>query len=170
MNNNKKLIPIGLFKKLHGLNGEIKVFLYNKESKTIISSLLIWIYDKKEYSSFEIENVKGSKENIIIKLKGIHSREQSRCFLKKEIFVLRKDFPKLNEGFYLNDVIGFNIVDINNNAFGILEDVIIISEKEILVFKYLNKEILIPKVDEFVKLFDLKNKIIIIDKIEQFIE
>ena len=55
-------------------------------------------------------------------------------------------------------------------SFGDLKDILIITGREILLIDYLKKEIMVPNVEEFVKLFDFENKIIIVNNIEQFIE
>ena len=61
------------------------------------------------------------------------------------------------------------VSNINDESFGSLVDILNISEQEILVIKFLNKEVLLPNNRNFVKLFDFENKKIIVDKIEQFI-
>ena len=82
----------------------------------------------------------------------------------------RVDFPELKEGFYINDIIGFKVENDIGKSFGYLKDVLVIVGREILLVKYLEKEIMIPNIEEFVKLFDFENKIVIISNIEQFID
>ena len=166
---NKDLIPIGKVIKPHGLKGEVKVFLYNKESNTLQIEISIWLKMKDEFKPYLIEGIRGINKNII-KFKNLNNRNSCNYFVNKRIFVKRKDFPKISsDEFYLNDLIGFNVYDSKKMPYGILSDVLIISKEEILVINYLEKEILIPNNKNFIKLFDFKKKIIIIDKIEQFI-
>jgi len=168
--NNKNFVQLGSFIKHHGLNGELKVFLYNENSETLIPGISIWFKDGEEFISYEIESIRGSKNNLLVKLKNINSRESSKFLIKKEIYVSRTDFPELKEGFYINDIIGFKVENDIGKSFGYLKDVLVIVGREILLVKYLEKEIMIPNIEEFVKLFDFENKIVIISNIEQFID
>ena len=63
--NNSKRIPIGYLVKPHGLNGEFKVFLYNKESQTLTKGILLWLKIEDNFESFLIEDIRGIKRNII---------------------------------------------------------------------------------------------------------
>mgnify|MGYP001164942746 CR=1 FL=1 len=169
--NNKDLVPIGSFVKHHGLRGDLKVFLYNDDSETLVVDVTIWIKDNNNFVPFIVESVKGTKSKFLIKIKNLNNRESSSFLLKKEIYVCRSDFPDLNEGeFYINDVIGFSVQDDSGKDYGFLKDILLIASKEILLVQYQNKEIMIPNVVNFVKLFDFENKIVIINDIEQFIE
>ena len=169
--NSKDLVPIGLIVKHHGLKGDLKVFLYNEDSKTLVSGITIWIKNQNNFNAYDVEMIKGSKTKSLIKIKDLNNRESCSFLLKKEIYVSRFDFPDINEDeFYVNDVIGFNVQDDTGKAYGFLKDILLIASKEILLVEYQNKEVMIPNVENFVKLFDFENKIVIINNIEQFIE
>ena len=168
--NNDKLIAIGSLYKPHGLRGELKVFLYNEESETLVPGINVWFKEKDHFISLVLENLRGSKNKLILKLKNVDARENAEKLSNKEIYVSREDFPTLESGFYINDIIGFNIKNSDSKSFGVLEDIITIAGKELLVIIFNDKEILLPNVDEFVKLFDFENKTIIVSNFEQFIE
>ena len=169
--NSKDLVPIGLIVKHHGLKGDLKVFLYNEDSKTLVSGITIWIKNQNNFNAYDVELIKGSKSKFLIKIKDLNNRESCSFLLKKEIYVSRFDFPDINEDeFYVNDVIGFNVQDDTGKVYGFLKDILLIASKEVLLVEYQNKEIMIPNVENFVKLFDFENKIVIINNIEQFIE
>ncbi len=168
--NKNNFVQLGSFIKHHGLNGELKVFLYNENSETLVPGISIWFKNGEEFIPYELESIRGSKHNLLVKLKNINSRESSQFLIKKEIYVSRSDFPDLKEGFYINDIIGFKVENDNEKPFGYLKDVLVIAGREILLVEYLEKEIMIPNIKEFVKLFDFENKIVIIKNIEQFID
>ena len=168
--NKDKLIPVGSLVKHHGLKGELKVFLYNEDSETLVKGLSIWIETDNDFISYDLENVRGSKNNLIIKFKNINSRDKSQFLVKKEIYVSRNDFPDLDEGFYLNDIIGFKIINDNKQVYGYLKDVLVLTGNEILVVDCDGKEVLVPNVEEFVKLFDFDKKLITVSNFEQFFE
>jgi len=168
--NKDKLIPIGSLVKHHGLKGELKAFLYNEDSETLVKGLPIWIETDNNFISYHLENVRGSKNNLIIKFKNINSRENSQFLVKKEIYVSRSDFPDLDEGFYLNDIIGFKVINDANLEYGYLKDILVLTGNEVLVIDCNGKEVLLPNVEEFVKLFDFDKKIIVVSNVEEFFE
>ena len=168
--NNNKLISIGSLNKPHGLKGELKVFLYNEDSETLVRGISVWLKKKDQFKSFTIENIRGSKNKLILKFKKINSRKEAEPLTKKTLYVSREDLPKLEDGFYFTDIIGFSIKNAKDKSFGILEDVITVAGRELLVIVNNNREILLPNVDEYVELFDFENKTIIVNNFEQFIE
>ena len=62
--NKDKLIPVGSLIKHHGLKGELKVFLYNEDSETLVKGLPIWIETNNNFISYDLENVRGSKKKF----------------------------------------------------------------------------------------------------------
>ena len=69
--NNKDLVPIGSFVKHHGLRGDLKVFLYNDDSETLVVDVTIWIKDNNNFVPFIVESVKGTKSKFLIKIKNL---------------------------------------------------------------------------------------------------
>ena len=163
------LLPIGIISKAKGLKGELKVFLYNKDSESLKNDSDIWIQHKDSFKSFKLNYISLSGSNRIIKLDDVDSRELSEVLVRKKIYISRKDFPD-NKGFYLVDIIDFNVIDINKNSLGIVIDVINLPTNNSLLIEYDNKEIMIPIMDDFIELFDFKNKEIIIKNSNIFIE
>ena len=52
------LVPLGKVIKPHGLNGELKVFLYNSESETLKRDFSIWFHDDNSYCSYKIISIR----------------------------------------------------------------------------------------------------------------
>ena len=168
--NNNKLVSIGVLSKTHGIKGELKAFLYNDDSNTLIPGIIVWIKINTKYKPYKIESIRGIIKKLIIKLENFNSIEESKMIINKKIYVSRDDFPEIDKGFYFNDIIGFKIKDNKNNLYGTLIDIIVIGSSEVLLIDYLKKEVLIPNVKEFVQLFDFENKQIIINNFEQFLK
>jgi len=163
------LFPIGIISKAKGLKGELKVFLYNKDSESLKNDLDIWIKHEDSFKSFKLNYISLAGNNRIIKLNDVDSRELSEVLIRKKIYISRKDFPD-NKDFYLVDIIDFNVIDINKNNLGIVIDVVNLPTNNSLLIEYNNKEIMIPIIDDFIELFDFENKEIIIKNSNIFIE
>ena len=164
------LVPLGKIIKPHGIKGDLKVFLYNQESDTFIKGLKIWLKSNDEYSSYKLYSIRGSNKNIIMKFETLHDINQIQNFIKKEIYVSRSDFAEIkeNHSYYLNDLIGLQVFDDNNNCFGEIIDVLNIPANDVMIIEHENKEVMVPVVDHYIKLFDFENKLIIMKNIKDF--
>ncbi len=164
-----KLISIGKVAKAHGVRGELKFFLYNKESDLLLKKIDIWFKINNEFESYIIEFTKGLNGEIV-KLKSVDDRNSADLFKGKEFFVLRKDFPQLDEGsFYLNDIIGYKAYN-DKLEIGKISDILNVPSGNIIEIKLEKKRILVPMVDKYIELFDFKNKSVIMKDIEELID
>ena len=161
---------MGKIIKPHGIKGELKVFLYNSESETIAKGILIWFNVDNTYCSYELMSIRGSSKNTIMKINQVKNIDEATEFSKRKFFVSRNDFSKINsDGFYLNDLIGFSIIDNENINYGKIIDVMNLPANDIMLVMYKNKEIMIPIVDDFIELFDFKNKLVKVKNIGMFL-
>tara|TARA_B100000029_G_scaffold506778_1_gene590145 strand:+ start:97 stop:621 length:525 start_codon:yes stop_codon:yes gene_type:complete len=166
----ENLIPMGEIIKPHGIKGELKVFLYNRESETLKKGVSIWFYSNNSYCSYKLISVRGSLGNSIMKIEQIENIDQVKRLAKKQFFISRNDFATIrDDSFYLNDLIGFNVFDNKNINYGKIIDIINLPANDVMIFMYKNKEIMIPIVDDFIELFDFENKLIQVKKIEMFL-
>ena len=165
------LVPIGKIVKPHGISGEIKVFLYNKKSATLVKGINVWFENKKIFENYILDSIRGHSKYLIIKFKNINNIDQASFLKDKIFFISRDDFPSLDSNsFYLNDFIGFEIIDIKNKKYGVVIDVMNFPANDVLLVEYNKKEIMIPIVDDFVELFDINNNIIRVKNIKSLVE
>ena len=165
-NSNNCFIAIGTIVKPYGINGQLKVFLYNNKSDVLTSDLEIWFSINGKFTQFVIESTKMHSKYRLLKLKNYESREDIDLLIKsKIIFILRNNFPKLAENkFYLVDLIGCIIKDKNNLKLGKVIDVISLPTNDSMLINDNNKnEFFIPIMNDFIKLFDLDNNVVIIE-------
>ena len=165
-NSNNCFIAIGTIVKPYGINGQLKVFLYNNKSDVLTSDLEIWFSINGKFTQFVIESTKMHSKYRLLKLKNYESREDIDLFIKsKIIYILRSNFPKLAENkFYLVDLIGCIIKDKNNLKLGKVIDVISLPTNDSMLINDNNKnEFFIPIMNDFIKLFDLDNNVVIIE-------
>ena len=163
------LLPIGYISKAKGLKGELKVFLYNKDSKSLKNDTDVWVNYSDSYKLYKLDYISLSGNSRVMKLQNIDSRELSEDLVSKKIYISRKKFPDCKD-FYLVDIIDFNVFDIEENKIGKVLDVINLPTNNSMLIKYKDKEIMIPIIDDFIKLFDFSNKKIVIKNSKVFIE
>ncbi|MAW74830.1 MAG: 16S rRNA processing protein RimM [Candidatus Marinimicrobia bacterium] len=171
MNSIENLIPIGKVLKAHGLKGELKISLFDISSKILLEGINLWFYKNNSYQNYKLEKLRGSSKNIIVKLSEINDRNNVVAFLNKKIFLSKNDYPEPDENnYHLSDLINLEIFDENNNSYGFVCDAIKLPGNNVLIFKYENKEIMVPIVDYFIELFDFKKKVIKVKNINSLLE
>ena len=164
-----EFIPFGKLVKPHGIKGELKLFLYNKDSQVLKQKINIWIDKEECLTSFKLLSIRGN-EFKIVKLDKINSRNDARSLSNKEFFISREDFPDIeSDNFYINDIINFKVLD-GGNELGFIYDIFSLPGGNVMGINCDGKEILVPMVEKYIKFFDFENRIVILKNIKEFIE
>lgn len=170
MRENNKLIHLGKCSKTHGLKGEFSLHLINHEHSNLGSGAKLILQSVGSDSqilndqNFIIEKIRlGNK--AILKLAGVDTIEAAEEMLPFNIYIDRKELPPLEEGeYYLSDLLGFIVVDINQKDFGTVHKFGFNGAQDILVIKTKSGVLEeIPMVKPFLQNIDLENKIITIE-------
>ena len=171
MNSKKdsKFIPFGKTVRPHGIKGELKLFIYNKDSQILKQKINIWIDKEGCLTLFKLLSIRGN-EFKIVKLDKINSRNDARSLSNKEFFISREDFPDIeSDNFYINDIINFKVLD-GGNELGFIYDIFSLPGGNVMGINCDGKEILVPMVEKYIKFFDFENRIVILKNIKEFIE
>ncbi len=164
-------IIVGVITNSHGVKGEVKVFPLTDDIDRF--NYLENAYIGKNKIKVSVEKVRQHKNLAIIKFNEYNNINEILKF--KDDYIYIDDGDKVNlpkDHFFIYDLIGSQVFDMESNLVGILEDVIKGPSNDIYVVKNKekNKEYLIPSVKEFIHEVDILNKKIIIDPIEGMIE
>lgn len=145
-------ILIGKVVNAVGIKGELKVYNYSDSDEIYRITPELYMDD----NLYQVENVRMQKHMVVLKLKGINDRNAAELAKGSEIFITENDLPELEEGvFYVRDLIGMSVAEENGNKLGTVTDVIQNTGQDLFEIKTNdNKQLLIPKVDEFVKNID----------------
>ncbi len=158
-------ILIGKITSAVGLKGEVKVYNYSDSAEIYKSTEAI-------YAGAELRKVQGvrmQKNMVVLKLEGIDNRDQAEKARGTEIFVTEEDLPELPEGqYYIRDLIGMTVIDSEGGKeIGTVEDVIQNTAQDIFDIKTPEgKQVLIPKVPEFIVDINLENRTVKVKLIE----
>lgn len=174
--NESKLLSIGKILSFHGIKGELKVgYTQGKESQ--LKNIKEIFAVKEENPSYliklTIEQLRFHKNFAIIKFKEINSVDEvlevKGAFLKAKKSELEK---YLEEGeFYVDDLVGMDVFDIEGNDIGEVKGIIDIKEENLLeISDKNNKKYLIPFVKDLVPEVDIKNRKVVIKSIPGLIE
>ena len=161
-------ISIGKITSAVGLKGEVKVYNYSDSADIYRSTESIYVGDELR----KIQNVRTQKNMVILKLEGIDDRNAAEKARGSELFITEADLPELPEGqFYVRDLIGMTVIDAENgNEIGEVRDVIQNTAQDIFDVKTSEgKQVLIPKVPEFIIDIDAETRTIKVKLIEGLI-
>jgi 16S rRNA processing protein RimM len=163
-----KIIPLGRILKPHGIKGELKILFYNEGSNSLKKNQIVFLNNlDNEIFKYKIERIFYFFKKNRIKFFDINTIEEGEKLRGYTLNILKSDLPKLNKDeYYLNDLIGYLLIDSSNKNYGIVSDVLAFPANNVLSVTMGNKEYLIPLIDDVVLEINHDNKKIIIDPIE----
>jgi len=169
----EELVSIGKILNFHGIHGEARVgYTANKEHQLIAIKNVYAVKDSKTVP-LTVEKVRFHKTVAIIKFKEISSVNEV-VELKGAYIKVPKEkitaYLEENE-YYIDDLIGMDAFDVQNNYLGKIFNIISTNEEDLLVIKdQSNQEHLVPFVKELVPDVRIKEKKVIINKIPGLFE
>ena len=162
------LIPIGKIIKPHGIKGEVKLKLYNEDSRILEKDFVVWIRDKnKDFKFFKIVCINYNPLNPIVKLEGVNDRNKVLDYLDFSIYISRSMFPKnKKDEIYFVDFIGCKVYNNKKLFVGIVKDFVHLPNNDLMIVDNEGEEFMIPINNDLIELFDFEKKHIIIDIID----
>lgn len=114
-----------------GIKGEVKLVCFLEDYKKIEkyplfdaagNSLKVTISNKGKTA---IKTTATGDVVLIAKVDGIKDRNDAETARGKEIFAKRDNFEEIkSDEFYINDLIGLDVVDMNSNKIGKVENIV----------------------------------------------
>ncbi len=152
-------IHIGRIVASFGLQGEL-ILLHALGKKTSLKGIeAIFIEDRKgAYLPYFLQSGKAKDHTeTYIRLEGIETKEACRPMLQKQVWVLNDDFRKLVSSESPIALLGFELINENENL-GPIEEVIEQPHQVLLRITIEGKEALIPLHSETLRKIDKKKK------------
>ncbi len=155
----------GVVTEPHGIRGEIKVFPTTDDVTRFerYGELVVERGGKTPEESGgaevrKIESVKYQKDRVILKLSGIDSRNDAETLRRAELYVHRSHSTPPKEGEYFTaDLYGLQVFTEDGRKVGVVEDVLKTGANDVFsIRKEDGKELLLPKVDAFVRNVDVE--------------
>ncbi len=164
----EQLMEIGQIVNTYGIKGFLKVVPYTDDITRFEDLKSIYIEFKGTLVAFDIEEVKYSKNLVLLKLKGIDdiniAEKYKNCYIKID----RSDAVKLPENsYFIVDLIGLTVYTDDNIELGNIVDVYSTGANDIYVVKNeLGKQVLLPAIADVIQNVDIENKKMIVHLIE----
>jgi len=155
-----ELISIGRIVGTHGYKGSVKVASLTdfpqrfKELKKVIVS-----HGKKQ-AEMEVESSGQYKGMILMKIKGIESKEEAQLYHNALLCVKEAEIYPLPEGWYYHfQLVGLAVYDMEKGYLGVLKEVLETGANDVYVVESEQYgEILIPALKQVVLEVDLNEK------------
>lgn len=161
------LIEFGKIVSTHGLKGEVKVYSYTDNISNILKLKKVYINNIK----YDVQSIKPFKNMFIMKLKGIDCIEDTKIFIEKMCFrEVIKGESNDEEGYFVRDLIGLQVVDEALQTIGTLKEVFNTGANDVYEVVLENgKSIYLPAIKQVVKKIDIDSKIMVVKIMEGLI-
>lgn len=164
----QEYFEIGQIVNHFGIKGMVKVNPFTDDISKFEELKTILLEQNNKLTEIQIEEVKYSKNQVLLKLKGIDTVEEAEkyrgCYLK----IARKDAKKLpKDTYFIADLIGITVYTEDGVLLGKLQDIYNSGASDIYVVKDDNgKQILLPAINEVIKEIDIEQEKIIVHLIK----
>lgn len=164
----EQLMEIGQIVNTYGIKGFLKVVPYTDDITRFEDLKSIYIQTKNTLKTVIIEEVKYSKNLVLLKLKGIDDINAAEVYKNCYIKIDRKDAVQLPEdSYFIVDLIGLNVYTDDGISLGNIIDVYPTGANDIYVVKdELGKQVLLPAIGDVIKNVDIENKKMIVHLID----
>ncbi|SHF75072.1 16S rRNA processing protein RimM [Caldanaerobius fijiensis DSM 17918] len=155
---------IGKIVKTHGIRGEVKVYPTTKDINRY--DHLKWLYLEKteQFTRYDVENVRYHKNMVILKLKGVDTREEAEKLVGGLLKVDRDHAIDLEEDeYFIGDIIDLEVYNVNGVCMGKVTDVISTGSNDVYVVNGPDGEVLIPAIKQYVKQIDIKKGMMVVE-------
>ena len=164
----EQLMEIGQIVNTYGIKGLLKIVPFTDDITRFEALEEIYIQTKKGLEIFSIEEIKYSKNLVLLKLKGIDNINDAEIYKNCYVKIDRKNAVKLPQNsYFIIDLIGIEVFTDNNEKLGNIIDVFSTGANDVYVVKNeLGKQILLPAISDVIKSVDIQNKRMIVHLIE----
>ena len=168
----RKYIQLGQVVKPHGLWGEVKIILFNPSSRTLQPHLSARLeYEGGKKRNVRIRSVRYTLKFATVQFEEFETINDVKPIIGYMLSVERSMFPAVSDSdYYIADLIGYLMIDESGKYIGIVKDILTFPANEMLVADVQEKEIMIPMVDEFIRLIDFEKHRVTVKLIDGFLE
>jgi len=155
----KDVLEIGQIVNTRGLRGEVKLNSFSEDSHRFEKISKIYVKNKNEFQEYEIQKVSYSKNQVILKLKGIDHIDYAEKLRNLYVYIKRSDLEELPEGkYYIADLIGLKVYTDKDEFLGIVDDVFNTKSNSVYVVRNdLGELRYLPGIPDVIKKVDLEN-------------
>ena len=159
----ESLLEVGQIVNTYGIKGFVKVNPLVDNNNQFKDFKVLYIQDKKNLEELHIEEVKFSKNLVLLKFKGIDTIEQAEDLRSYYLQAKRSDIKLEKGAHFIVDLIGLEVYTQKGELLGKLKEVLQPGANDVYVVEDKSKkEILLPAIPDVIKQIDIEgNKMIV---------
>lgn len=166
----ESLLEVGQIVNTYGIKGFVKVNPLVDNNNQFKTFRTLYIQQKNNIKELTVEEVKFSKNLVLLKFKGIETIEQAEELRNYYLQAKRSDIKLEKGAYFIVDLIGLEVYTEAGEFLGVLKEVLQPGANDVYVVKNKeNNEILLPVIPDVVKHVDIDGKKIIVNLIEGLI-
>ena len=166
----ESLLEVGQIVNTYGIKGFVKVNPLVDNNNQFKSFEKLYIQDKNNLKELQVEEVKFSKNQVLLKFKGIETIEQAETLRNYYLQAKREDIKLEKGAYFIVDLIGLEVCTEEGELLGTLKEVLQPGANDVYVVENKEKqEILLPVIPDVVKQVDIEGKKIIVKLLEGLI-
>ena len=140
----------------HGVRGVMKLEPWCDSPKVAASLRRIYIQSKDgTYREMKVKSASVAAGLVLISFEGVDDLDTARLYKGKVVFADRDDIPTKEGDFFIADIIGLPVYDIDTNkCYGTLTDADMGRKTPLYTIRTEKGDVLFPAIPEFVKEVD----------------
>ena len=164
------LLEVGQIVNTYGIKGFVKVNPLVDNNNQFKSFEKLYIQDKNNLKELQVEEVKFSKNQVLLKFKNIETIEQAEELRNYYLQARRVDIRLEKGAYFIVDLIGLEVYTEEGKLLGILKEVLQPGANDVYVVENEAKqEILLPVIPDVVKQVDIEGKKLVVKLLEGLI-
>lgn len=166
------MISVGKIVGFHGVKGEVKVFPLTDDPGRFEKLERVFLTNKDNADDYtnvaHIEKTFWHKGNVVIKFKEFQNKNEVEFLKNYFIKILKEERPELDEGeYYYDEIIGLKVFDnIEGDYLGEIIEIKETGSNDVYVVRDMEKEILLPALEQVIKKIDLNSGIMKVELME----
>ena len=159
---NDRYIECGKIVNTHGCRGGLKAESWCNSEEDLAALKKLYIKNGEVYTEHKVTKASVFKQFVILEFADLNDMDAAMLLKNKILYAAKEDF-QLEEGeFFLADMIGLDVIDVDTNlVYGKLCEIINRGASDIYVVKTEQGERMIPAVDEFIISIELEEGIFV---------
>ncbi|MCI9136992.1 MAG: 16S rRNA processing protein RimM [Lachnospiraceae bacterium] len=167
----EELFQVGVISTTHGIRGEVKVFPTTDDSRRFKKLKKVFLDTGREKIQLEIEQVKFSKNMVILKFRDIDNINEVEKYKGKSLLVTREQAVKCEKDeYFIADLIGIKVVTEEEKVLGEVKDVLQTGANDVYVIQvaedspYISqvpdksRELLLPAIRDCILAIDIRQQ------------
>lgn len=159
---NDRYIECGKIVNTHGCRGGLKAESWCNSEEDLAALKKLYIKNGEVYTEHKVTKASVFKQFVILEFADLNDMDAAMLLKNKILYAAKEDFQLEDGEFFLADMIGLDVIDVDTNlVYGKLCEIINRGASDIYVVKTEQGERMIPAVDEFIISIDIEKGIFV---------